>query len=356
MVSFTVSPGQMGYTTAQSHAFFDRLADELAAIPGVTGVTTAQVPILVGWSNGMDVDIEGFTATTSTDVNTRNNVVGPRYFQTLGIPILQGREFTLADGPSSQPVAVVNEEFVRKFKLGPQAIGRRVTPGNPLIARRPDDRRRDFEIVGVVRNSAYNEVKQTKPQPLVFMAARQDTNLTRLVYYVRTRTAPAAVIRAVPPLVATLDPNLPVAELTTLPQQVEENVYLDRMISTLSAAFAILATLLAAVGLYGVLAYNVTLRTREIGVRMALGADGHRVQTLIVRQVGLMVLIGGTIGIAAAVGIGRAARSLLFGLPGFDALAFVGAATAIAVVALGAGLLPARRASRIPPTEALRAE
>ncbi len=356
VVSFAVSPGQMGYDWSRSAALFERLKTELAAIPGVTGVTSAQVPILVGWSNGTDVDVEGFQASITTDANTRTNAIGTDYFKTLGIPILQGREFTDADGPGSPLVAVVNEQFVKQFKLGSGAIGKRVTEGNPLIPHKPGDGRRDYQIVGVVRNSAYNRVKMDEPEPLFFSAARQDTNQTRLVFYVRTRIAPASVVRAVPPLVAKLDPNLPVADLTTLPQTVEENVYLDRMISTLSAAFAILATLLAAIGLYGVLAYNVTLRTREIGVRMALGADRQRVQTLIVRQVAWMVLIGGAIGFTAALGIGRAAQSLLYGLTGFDAVAFVGAAAAIAVVALGAGLIPARRASRIPPTEALRAE
>ena len=155
---------------------------------------------------------------------------------------------------------------------------------------------------------------------------------------------------------AGVDPNLPVSELTTLPEQVKENVYLDRMITTLSAAFAILATLLAAVGLYGVLAYNVTLRTREIGVRMALGADGGRVQALVVRQVAVMTAIGGGAGIAAAFGIGRAAQSVLFGLSGYDLPAFAAAAVTITAVALGAGYAPARRASRIHPTQALRGD
>jgi putative ABC transport system permease protein len=157
-------------------------------------------------------------------------------------------------------------------------------------------------------------------------------------------------------VIKNLDPNLPVENLKTLPQQVRENVFLDRMISTLSAAFAGLATLLAAVGLYGVLAYTVAQRTREIGVRMALGADGGRVRGMVLRQVGLMTLIGGTIGIAAALGLGRAARSLLFELKGHDPVVVAVAALILAAVALGAGYIPALRASRVDPMQALRYE
>src|SRR5262249_33513144 len=150
--------------------------------------------------------------------------------------------------------------------------------------------------------------------------------------------------------------SLPVAELATLPEQIKENVYLDRMITTFSAGFAALATLLAAVGLYGVLAYTIAQRTREIGLRMALGADGQRVRRMVLRQVGWMTLVGGAVGIGAAFAIGRSAQSLLFGLRGADVPSFVGAAMLLTLVALGAGFVPAVRASRVDPMEALRAE
>jgi ABC-type antimicrobial peptide transport system permease subunit len=164
------------------------------------------------------------------------------------------------------------------------------------------------------------------------------------------------LLRAVPPAIARLDPNLPVEELKTLPQQVRENVFLDRMISTLSASFAFVATLLAAIGLYGVLAYSVTQRTREIGVRMALGADSRKVRSMVLRQVGVMVLIGGTIGIAGALALGRGAKSLLFEIKGHDPVVLALSAVLLAFVALAAGYVPALRASRIDPMQALRYE
>ena len=153
-----------------------------------------------------------------------------------------------------------------------------------------------------------------------------------------------------------IDPNLPVENLKLVPQQVEDNVYLDRMITMLSASFAVLATLLAAVGLYGVLAYSVTQRTREIGVRMALGANGARVRGMVLWQVGRMALIGSVIGIAGALGIGKAAQSLLYQLDGHDPAVIALSVVALALVALGAGFIPARRASRIDPMQALRYE
>ena len=160
--------------------------------------------------------------------------------------------------------------------------------------------------------------------------------------------------RLLPPMMKRIDASLPVQELKTMPQQLKENVFLDRMISVLSASFALLATLLAAVGLYGVLAYSVSQRTREIGVRMALGADSGRVQRMVLRQVGVMVVMGAAIGVLGAYAVGRAAQSLLFGLQGHDPVVFVSAVLLLAAVAFGAGWLPARRASKTQPMMALR--
>jgi ABC-type antimicrobial peptide transport system permease subunit len=213
----------------------------------------------------------------------------------------------------------------------------------------------DLEIVGLVKDAKYSEVKAKVP-PLYFTPYKQDTTVGAMTFYVRTAAGPEQLLRAIPGVIKTLDPNLPVENLKTLPQQAKENVFLDRMISTLAAAFAMLATLLAAVGLYGVLAYSVAQRTKEIGVRMALGADGGRVRGMVLRQVGLMTLIGGAIGIAGALALGRAARSLLFELQAYDPIVVVAAAVALALVAFGAGYIPALRASKIDPMQALRYE
>jgi len=173
---------------------------------------------------------------------------------------------------------------------------------------------------------------------------------------VRTSLAPETLLRTIPGVIARLDPNLPVENLKTMPQQVYENVFLDRLISTLALAFAALASLLAAVGLYGVLAYTVEQRTREIGLRMALGADAARVRAMVLRQVSRMAVVGGGIGILAAVGLGRLVQSLLFQLEGHDPVVMVGATVLLGAIALGAGYIPASRAARIDPMRALRYE
>ena len=348
VVTFAISPELSGYSPARAQALFERVEAELAAVPGVTGVASSMVPLLAGSNWGTDVQVEGFKSDPDTDNNARFNAVGPGYFRTLGVPLLAGREFGVADaGPRTPRVAIVNEAFAKKFGLGRDAVGKRIS----------DDRDEplNIQIVGVVQNAKYSEVKQDIP-PLFFMPHRQDSTVGAMNFYARTALAPEELVRTIPAVVRRLDPNLPVEDLKTMPQQVRENVFLDRMISTLSAAFAALATLLAAVGLYGVLAYTVAQRTREIGVRMALGADAGRVRGLVLRQVAWMTVVGGALGVAAALAVGRAARSLLFGLEAHDPLVVASAAALLTAVALAAGYLPARRASRVEPMQALRYE
>jgi ABC-type antimicrobial peptide transport system permease subunit len=208
--------------------------------------------------------------------------------------------------------------------------------------------------VGVIPDIKYSDVKQVVP-PVFYLPWRQDSHVSGMTFYVRSPRA-LALLREIPGVLKRIDPGLPVEDLKSMPQQVRENVFLDRMISILSASFAVLATLLAAVGLYGVLAYTVAQRTREIGVRMALGADARQVRGLVLRQVAGMMLVGGVIGLAGAVGLGQAASSMLYGLKGYDPVVFFLAVLALAIVALGAGYLPARRASQVEPMQALRYE
>ena len=349
LVSFSVSPALNGYDHTRSRAFFNRVRDELTSLPGVAGVTEAMIPVLAGSNWGTDVSVEGFKKGPDTDAGSRYNEVGPGYFDVLGVQLLAGREFTLADEASRPRVAVVNEAFAKKFGLGRDAVGKLMGDGgNDSL---------NIQIVGLVRDAKYSEVKDEIP-PQFFSPVRQDTTVGFITFYVRSARAGGAeqLLRAIPGVIKRLDPNLPVENLKTMPQQVKDNVFLDRMIGTLSAAFALLATLLAAVGLYGVLAYSVAQRTREIGVRMALGADSWRVRTMVLRQVGIMTIIGGVIGVAAAIALGRWASSLLFELQGHDPLVVVLSATVLTLVALGAGYIPALRASRIEPTQALRYE
>lgn len=346
VVTFRIAPQLSGYDQPRTRVLYARLEEELATIPGVEGVTASFVPLLAGSNWGTDVNVQGFERGPDIDANSRFNAVAPGYFRTLGMPLLGGREFTVADAEGGARVAVVNEAFARKFNLGDDAVGRWMSEGGDSL---------DIQIVGLVKDAKYSEVKADVP-PLFFTPYRQQERLNSMSFYLRTSAPAATVLRAIPTVVARIDPNMPIDDMKTMPQQVRENVFLDRMIGTLAASFALLATLLAAVGLYGVLAYTVAQRTREIGVRMALGADAGRVRLLVVRQVGTMVLVGGTIGVAAALGLGRAARSLLFGLEGHDPVVFAASLALLGLIAIAAAYLPARRASRVDPIQALRYE
>jgi predicted permease len=348
VITFGISPALNGYSKERTTDLYARLEDELGALPGVTGVTDSLVALLAGNNWGNSVAVEGFTAGPDTDTESRYNEVGEGYFRTFGIPLIAGREFTRADAAGAPKVAIVNEAFAKKFNLGRDVIGKHIGNRSEKL---------DTEIVGFVQNAKYSEVKRAIP-PLFFRPYRQgDTAAVgSITFYVRTASDPDAFLPNIPRAVARLDPNLPVEDLRTMPQQVRENVFLDRFISVLSAAFASLATLLAAVGLYGVLAYTVSQRTREIGLRMALGAAPGRVRAMVLRQVGLMTLVGGVIGLAASIGLARLAESLLFQMQGSDPAVLAGSAVALTLVALGAGFIPAHRASKIDPMSALRYE
>jgi predicted permease len=349
LLTFGVSPQLNGYTNERSRLFFVRLEEELAALPGVNAVTASLVPAIAGSNWGTNVSVQGFKGGPDVDTHSRYNEVGPGYFRTMGIPLLAGREFTPADSLKAPKVAIVNEAFAKKFNLGRDAVGKLMSDdtGNNV--------KLDIEIVGLAQNAKYSEVKDEIP-PLFFRPYRQDDSVGFINVYVRTSQSPDASFAAVRQAVATLDPNLPIEDLKTMPQQVRDNVFLDRFISILSAAFAILATLLAAVGLYGVLAYTVAQRTREIGLRMALGAAPGRVRVMLLKQVGMMTLVGGTIGLAAAWYLGRLAESQLYQLQGRDPLTLAASAVILSVVALAAGFIPAHRASQVDPMWALRYE
>jgi predicted permease len=345
VATFTVSPRMNGRSPERTMTTFDRIEERLAAEPGVTSVGSARIALLTQRGSTSNVRVEGTDDAPGATNRTLTNEVSPNFFRTLAIPVLAGRSFAASDAVGSPRVAIVNERLVRTLGLGPAPLGRRISLG-PI--------RRDIEIVGVVADSQYRAVKDEVPAQL-FLPRSQNDNLDGLTFYVRGVDADALQL-SITRVIAEIDPELAVGALGTLERQVIDNVFLDRLVAALSVSFAMLATLLAALGLYGVLAYSVAQRTRELGLRLTLGATPAELRRLVLKQVGLMTSIGGLLGLAAAVALGRAAEALLFGLSGYEPSVLLAAAAVISAVVLAAAYVPARRASSIAPTEALRYE
>jgi len=346
VATMMVLPVLNGYEPERSAQLFERIENDLAALPGVMSVASAMVPLIAGDSWGGNVSVQGFETAPDADTNARYNAVSDGFFRTLQIPLLAGRDFTDADAAGRARVAIVNETFARKFGYGADVVGKRMAAGSGVEL--------DIEIIGLVKDAKYSDVKEDVP-PQYFLARRQE-QLGFLNFYVRSELAPGDQLAAMSAVVAAADPNLPVNDLSTLPGVVRDTLFLDRLIGLLSSGFAMLATLLAAIGLYGVLSYSVTQRMRELGLRQALGATPGRLLRMVLSQVSLMALIGGTAGLMLAVLLGRAAEAMLFGLTGYDPAVLGAAVTVLGAVVFAAGFVPARYASKVEPLEALRYE
>jgi predicted permease len=347
VASFAVTPRLNGYDAQRVGALYDRIEEALAAQPGVLGVGSTWLPLLANFPQTAAFSVQDFDASNGADTIAGINVVGSGFFDALGVRLLAGRVFTDRDTATTPRVAIVNETFARKFNIGRDA-GKRLGFGVTTNY--------DIEIVGIVADTKLDTLKRSAP-PIVYLSRRQAADAVQsLFYYVRSGMDMDALLALLPRVVAQVDPEVPVQNLETMTTEVHANIYVDRLLSTLSAAFAALATLLAGIGLYGVLAYNVTQRTREIGLRLALGAAPVRLRAMVMRQVGAMAVIGAAIGLAAALALGRLAESLLYELSGHDPFVIAAAVIVLAAVVLAGSWWPARRASLIVPTEALRYE
>jgi len=345
VITFGISPSLNGYTNQHSLQLYERLEDEIASMPGVTSVTNSLVPLLSQTSYGTNIHAEGYQAGADADTFSRYNGVGPAYLRTLGIPLVSGREFRRSDASGRPRVAIVNQVFTEKFHLGRNALGKHIgIGGGPL----------DTEIIGLVQNTK-SDIR-TELEPLVLYPYRQGNRIDHLTFYVQTSLNSDQLFLSIKKLMAQLDPNLPIENLRAMPQQVSDSMFGDRLFSVLSGAFACLATLLAAVGLYGVLAYTVTQRTREIGLRLALGASRAQVRAMVLKQMGRILFMGGFIGLGLAIALGRLMQSMLYQLQGFDPVVLCGSTAILALVALIAGFFPAQRASKIDPMQAMRYE
>jgi predicted permease len=350
LATFAVDPVLSGYSTERSLTFFQDLERRLAAMPGVTAVGAAGGGPFTGSERTANVTVEGYRAREDEDMHCSVDAVSTDYFHALQIPLLAGREFTLSDGPAAPKVAVVNEQFARFFFPDRSALGRHLAFG-------VGDVKLDIEIVGVVHNSYHDSLRE-KVDRFIYIPYPQNTHGgLALRYYVRGTLNGPLLSSAIRRTVAELDSDVPVYALSTVKLQIAESVYSDRLVAWLTSAFGLLATTLAVIGLYGLIAYTVARRTPEIGVRVALGADASGVLWLILREVLLLASLGIALGIPLALALERVVQSRLFGVVGTNVVLFVaGAALGLLAAAAIAGLLPAQRATKVDPMVALRHE
>ena len=349
ILQFSVEPDLNGDSTAQTVALSDSARQRFAALPGVRSVSASGMPIFADDDSSFNITPEGYAMHPDEDTNVQYDYVGPNYFSTMGIPLIAGREFTEADTAKSQKVIIINEKLARRFFAGRNPIGLHIAQGagNKVHP--------DMEIVGVVADSKWDGPRDTI-QPFLYEPYAQNPLLGVLMFYVRTERDPAQMAATLHATMEQLDPNLPVNNMRTLTAQIDDEMFNDRLVAILSISLALLAALLAALGLYGVLSYVVARRTREIGIRMALGGQRADILRLVLGQGAQLTVIGGAVGIVAALALARLMSSLLFGVSANDPPTFVAVAVLLGIVSGAACYIPARRAVRVDPIVALRYE
>lgn len=349
LITFRLSPALNGYDAPRTVQFYGQLLDRLRSVPGVSSAALALVALLHGdeWDN--TTQVEGHTASDGEDMQAFMNSVSPGYFGTMGIPLLAGRDFDRRDVKDKSKVAIVNESFARHFFGDAEGIRRAV--GRHLGSGRKGSKL-ETEIVGVVADSLYEGPREGVRRQVFLSNWGKDG----AAFYVRAGIPKAAAYAAVKNEVRKLDAAMPVYELKTLGIQLNETLLTERLIALLSAGFGLLATLLATIGLYGVMAFVVARRTRELGVRMALGAQRASVIWLVMKEVLLLIVTGLAVGIPAGMGAARFVATQLYGVRANDLWSAALSVVMLTLAATAAGLIPALRASRIDPILALRYE
>ena len=340
LMHFGMDPTLSGYAPEKMQDLYDELQRRLAALPGVTSASYANGILLDGglWTSGVHVEGTAKDSTVETDMLT----VGPEYFETMRIPLQSGRTLKMSDMRSKQEVAVVNQTFVRRFLQGKNPVGMHLLS---------DDNRVNREIVGVVGDAKYDQLRD-RVEPTAYLPMKSGM----VFFELRTGPKPEALIPAVRRLVNEVNENLPVFELRTQTETIDRLLFNERLVARLSALFGLLALLLACVGLYGLLSYEVTRRTREIGIRTALGAQRSGVMRLVMAEGLLLAVFGAAAGILVALWVTRYLGTLLYGVPATDAGTFLAVAGLLLAVAFLACWVPARRATRVKPLVALRYE
>jgi predicted permease len=357
LISFSMDPSRNGYTPERTRQLASTLLERLRNTPGVVGAGFVSQRLLDGSQWSSSITVEGYLPQGDSTPGSQNNAVSPGYFKAMGIPLLRGREFTDRDvrttplerGASEYRVAVANETFARAYFKDREPLGHRIgfgdDPNTPTT----------IEIIGIVRDSKYRDVRE-EVRPQLFVPYLESSTPGVFTTYVRSAHPAEVMFGIIRTTVQSLDPNLPLNSTRTLQTQVRQSLRNERMIATMSVVFGSLATLLAIVGLYGVMSYTVSRRTREIGVRMALGAASGNIARMVIKEVLTISAIGVAAGLPMAWWLSRFVESQLFGVQARDAATLSGAVIILTVVSLVAGVVPSARAARVTPTTALRYE
>lgn len=343
IITVALDPATSGHSSADSARIYDELLRRARDLPGIKAASSALSSPLSSSGLSDRVDVPGYVKKASEKAIVVDlDVVSPDYFATLGVPRLLGRDFTASDAIHSPRVAIVNERFVQRYYRGRNPVGTHITEGDGSV-----------EIIGVVADNRYGP--KSEPEPVLYLAAAQ-TQTSGLKLIVRTDVRPRQIIASLRALISSIDPKMPVYSIQTLETELQSGMSTERMLSYLSTLFAILASLLAAIGLYGVVSYGVTRRTREIGIRFAVGAQRAHVAHLFLGEAVLLIALGIIAGLPLAWAANRLLGSLLYGVRSME----VQMLAASIVVLFAAGFLavaaPLWRATRIQPTEALRHE
>jgi len=349
LLLFRVDGAAAGYKEAANLRFQQELLEKFSAIPGVRAATLSSNGLFSQSESADPISVEGYTAKPGEEVHSRMDHVGPGYFSTVGIPVLIGREIGPQDSGNGPRAVVINKTFAEHFFGNTNPLGKKVRdtyPGNPA----------DMEIVGVVADAKYNSLREKTPTRLYAPYFNPMWEHSFAVYEVRTFADPASVSGALRKTVQESNSSLPPIKINTMQVLVDDSLHTDKFIARLAGVFGLLAMLLASIGLYGIMAYTVARRTRDIGIRMALGAQPGSVLWLVLRETLLLVLIGVAVGLPLAFGGTHLIKSMLFGMGVVDPVAMIIPAVTLAIVAAIAGFLPARRAMRVDPMVALRYE
>ena len=359
LIAFSVDPTMNGYSPERTRLLYKQLTESVAGLPGVTSAALTAVGLLEGNEWDSSITIEGYQAKPGENMSPYCNAVSPGYFATMGIPLLLGRDFTLKDEHTAAPepglnipnfrVAIANEKFVMHYFGDANPIGRHIGFGIDPGTKTP------MEIIGVVKDAKYTSMRDEIPRQL-FFPYLESTVGGGMTAYVRTTAEPSQMFQALRSAVRRLDANLPLYKMRTVDEQMDQSLLTERLIAILSTVFGLLATVLAIVGLYGVMAYTVNRRTREIGIRMALGAVSRNVIWLVMREVVMLIGVGVAIGLPAAWGLSRLVQTQLYGITPNDPATLAMATLLLVIVACAAGYIPALRATRVDPVTALHYE